>query len=150
VPALDDWLRHYSTQNRKRNTAATWVVTDAASVVRAYVRVAMTGVDRSSAPSALAKHAPDPVPALLIGRLAVDQRVSGRGVGTSLVAYVLASALALNEQAACRAVIVAALDDAARSWWHRLGFHAFDHTDPASFDLYLLTSEIAATLDALG
>jgi GNAT superfamily N-acetyltransferase len=110
----------------------------------------MTGVDRSSAPGPVAQQAPDPVPALLIGRLAVDRSVSGLGIGTALVAHVLANAVALNEQAACRAVVVTALDDRARSWWERLGFHAFDANDPDSFDLYLLTSEIAATLESLG
>lgn len=150
APELDDWLRRYSTQNRKRNTAATWVVSDSSSVVRGYVSVAMTGVDRSSAPSALGAHAPDPAPALLIGRLAVDRSVSGLGIGTMLVAHVLANAVALNEQAAFRAVVVTALDDKARSWWERLGFHPFDPVDPESVDLYLLTSEIAATFESLG
>lgn len=149
APELDDWLRRYSTQNRRRNTAATWVITDAELVVVAYVSLAMTGIDRSNAPDVLAKHAPDPVPALLIGRLAVDRSVAGLGIGTALVAHVLANAVALNEQAACRAVVVTALDSSARSWWERLGFQAFDSSDPDSFDLYLLTSEIEATLDAL-
>jgi len=149
APELDDWLRRYSTQNRRRNTAATWVITDATSVVQGYVSLSMTGVDRSSSPEALAKHSPDPVPALLIGRLAVDRSVSGLGIGTMLVAHVLANAVALNEQAACRAVVVTAIDNAARSWWERLGFHPFDADDPDSFDLYLPTTEIAATLESL-
>lgn len=62
----------------------------------------------------------------------------------------LASAVAINEQAACRAVVVTAIASAARSWWERLGFHPFDADGPDSFDLYLLTSEVAATLESLG
>lgn len=85
------------------------------------------------------------MPALLIGRLAVDRSVRGLGLGTSLVAHVLANAVALNQRAACRAVVVTAIDTAARSWWERLGFHCFDPADLDSFDLYLMTSEIAAT-----
>ena len=150
APDLDDWLRRHSTQNRRRNTAATWVITDAASVVVAYVSVAMTGIDRSSAPTQVAKHAPDPVPAMLIGRLAVDRSVAGNGVGTALVAHVLATVIDLNRRAACRAVVVSSLDDAARTWWERLGFHAFDPDDPGCLDLCLLTSEIEATLRSLG
>lgn len=146
---LDDWLRRYAAQNRRRDTAATWVVADAADVVVGYVSLAMTGIDRSTAPRPVASQAPDPVPALLIGRLAVDRSVSGLGIGTALVAHVLATAVALNEQAACRAVVVTALDDAARSWWERLGFHPFDRSSPDAFDLYLLTGEIAATLDSI-
>ena len=50
--------------NRRRDTAATWVIADADDVVVAYASVAMTGIDRCAAPEALAKGAPDPVPAL--------------------------------------------------------------------------------------
>lgn len=149
APELDSWLRRYSTQNRRRNTAATWVITDADSVVRAFVSVAMTSIDRSAAPTPVAKHAPDPIPALLIGRLAVDRFVAGRGVGTALVAHVLATAVELNERAACRAVVVSALDDDARSWWGHLGFHPFHPGDSDNLDLYLLTAEIVATLSSL-
>ncbi len=106
----------------------------------------MTGIDLSAAPSSLAKHAPDPVPALLIGRLAVDRSVAGLGIGSALVAHVLATAIDLNHRAACRAVVVSALDVSARTWWERLGFHPFDSQDPGSLELYLLTSEIEATL----
>jgi GNAT superfamily N-acetyltransferase len=147
---LDEWLRRYSTQNRRRNTAATWVIADVDRAVVAYVSLAMTSIDRGGAPSSVAKHAPDPVPALLIGRLAVDRSHAGLGVGTALVAHVLATAVDLNERAACRAVVVAALDDPARSWWHRLGFHPFDPADDNNLGLYLLTGEIEATLRSLG
>ena len=148
-PELDDWLRRYASQNRRRDTAATWVITDAESVVVAYVSLSMTGIDRPSAPAVVAKQSPDPVPALLVGRLAVDRSVSGLGVGTALVAHVLATAVELNQQAACRAVVVTALDGSARSWWERLGFHPFDPTDDNSLDLYLLTADVEATLDSL-
>lgn len=149
APELDQWLRRFAGQNRRRNTAATWVVTDTSSVVVAYVSLSMTGIERATSPAAIAAHAPDPVPALLIGRLAVDRTVAGRGVGTALVAHALATALELNERAACRAVVVTAFDDHARRWWERLGFHPFDQHDAGAADLYLLTGEIEATLDSL-
>ena len=145
-PVLDDWLRRYAGQNRRRDTAATWVITDLDDVVIAYASVAMTAIDRSAAPESLAKGAPDPVPALLLGRLAVDRRYSNLGIGTSLTAHVLATAVELNEKAACRAVVVSALSATARAWWERLGFHPFDPTHPDQLDLYLLTTEIGATL----
>src|SRR5690242_15433000 len=72
--ALDEWLGRYAGQNRRRDTAATWVVADAQGAVVAYATIAMSAIDRSSAPASVARQAPDPVPALLIGRLAVDRR----------------------------------------------------------------------------
>jgi GNAT superfamily N-acetyltransferase len=145
-PALDEWLRRFAGQNRRHDTAATWVIADADDAVVAYASISMTGIDRSAAPEVLAKGAPDPVPALLLGRLAVDRHYANLGIGTSLVAHVLATALELNEKAACRAVVVTALNPHARAWWERLGFHAFDPSDPDQLDLYLLTAEIEATL----
>jgi predicted N-acetyltransferase YhbS len=109
----------------------------------------MTGVDRSAAPDVLAKGAPDPVPALLLGRLAVDRRYTELGVGTSLAAHVLATAIELNEKAACRAVVVTALSARARTWWERLGFRPFDPDESDQLDLYLLTAHIEATLRQL-
>jgi GNAT superfamily N-acetyltransferase len=149
-PSLDEWLRRYAGQNRRRDTAATWVIATPDDRVIAYASLAMTAIDRSAAPRAVAKQAPDPVPALMLGRLAVDKEFAGLGVGTALVAYVLATALELNAKAACRAVVVSALNPHARSWWERLGFHAFHSDDPSDTDLYLLTSEIEATLRGLG
>jgi len=149
-PALDEWLRRYAGQNRRRDTAATWVVATPEGQVVAYASLAMTAIDRSAAPRAVAKQAPDSVPALLLGRLAVDRRLAGLGIGTALVAHVLATAVELNEKAACRAVVVTALHARARSWWERLGFHPFHPDDPTETDLYLLTSEIEATLRGLG
>lgn len=143
---LDEWLRRYAGQNRRRDTTATWVISDADDVVVAYASVAMTGIDRSAAPETLGKGAPDPVPALLLGRLAVDHRYANLGIGTALTAHVHATAVELNEKAACRAVVVTALNPNARAWWERLGFHPFDPANPDQLDLYLLTAEIQATL----
>lgn len=148
-PALDEWLRRYAGQNRRRNTAATWVITDVGQLVVGYASVAMTGIDRSAAPGAVRKGAPDPVPALLLGRLAVDRRHANLGIGTALTAHVLATAVELNRKADCRAVVVTALSSRAQTRWERLGFHPFHPDDPAELDLYLLTTDIEATLRTL-
>jgi GNAT superfamily N-acetyltransferase len=142
-PVLDEWLRRYAGRNRHRDTAATWVIADTDDLVVAYASVAMTGIDRSAAPGIVAMNAPDPVPALLLGRLAVDRRYANLGIGTALTAHVLATAVELNKEAACRAVVVTALN--ARAWWERLGFHPFEPDEADRLDLYLLTSEIEAT-----
>ena len=146
-PVLDEWLRRYAGQNRRRDTAATWVIADAQNIVVAYASIAMSGIDLSSAPAQLAKQAPDPIPALLLGRLAVDRRHAGKGIGRALVAHVFASAVELNRSAACRAVVVSALNNRARNWWESLGFQAFDPDERNHPDLYLLTSEIERTLN---
>jgi len=106
----------------------------------------MTGIDRSAAPEALAKHTPDAVAAPLLGRLAVDRRHANLGIGTALTAHVLATAVDRNGNAACGAVVVTALNIRARERWERLGFRPFDPDQPDQLELHLLSSGIEATL----
>ncbi len=82
----------------------------------------------------------------MLGRLAVDRRHANLGIGTALTAHVLATEVELNEKAACRAVVVTALNNRARDWWEHLGFRPFEPDQPDELDLYMLTSEIEATL----
>lgn len=145
-PALDEWLRAYAGQNRRRDNAATWVIAESGGRVVAYASLAMTSIDRSAAPGALAKQAPDPVPALLLGRLAVDRRQAGLGIATALLAHLLATAVELNASAACRAVVVTAINPQAQRWWERVGFTPFHEADTPTGELYLLTADIEATL----
>ena len=145
-PSLDEWLKRYAGQSRRRDTAAAWVIADQDDVVVAYASLSMIGIDLSAAPARLRKGAPDPIPALLIGRLAVDQRFAGLGVGSELVKHALATAVEVNSKVACRAVVVTALNPGIRSWWERFGFVAFEPGDSESLDLYLLTMDIEATL----
>ncbi|WP_344995052.1 GNAT family N-acetyltransferase, partial [Tsukamurella soli] len=127
---LDEWLRRYAGQNRRRDTSATWVIADADHRVVCYATLSMTAIDRSAGPPGLVARAPDPVPALLIGRLATDARAAGRGVGTTMLRHILATAVELNLTVACRTVVVTAIDAQARSWWQRFGSPPWLQTSP--------------------
>ncbi len=148
-PSLDEWLRRYAGQNRRGNTAAVWVIADRRYRVVCYATLSMTSVDRAASPAPLAKGAPMQVPALLVGRLATDTRTTGLGLGSRVVKHVLATAAELNQKAACRAVVVTALNPTAFRWWQRFGFEPLDSQDSANLDLYLLTKDIGATLARL-
>jgi GNAT superfamily N-acetyltransferase len=148
-PSLDEWLPRYAGQSLRGNTAAVWVIADANYRVVCHATLSMTSVDRSASPTPLGKGASVQVSALLVGRLATDTRVTGLGPGTQMVKHILATAAELNVKAACRAVVVTALNPAAFSWWQRFGFDPFDTADSTNLDLYLLTNDIAATLARL-
>lgn len=145
---LDQWLRRYANQNRRRNNAAVWVITDRDQNVVSYATLSMTSLDRSATPGKLAKGAPRQIPALLVGRLATDARAAGLGLATQMVKHILATAVELNLKAACRAVVVTALNPAAFAWWQRFGFEPLD-PGSANLDLYLLITDIEATLASL-
>jgi GNAT superfamily N-acetyltransferase len=146
--SLNEWLRRFSGQSRRADTAATWVIADRDDVVVAYASLSMTGISLAGAPAALAKHSPDPVPALLCGRLGVDRNYAGLGIGAALVAHILATAVDMNRAAAMKAVVVTAISSEARAWWTRFGFGPFDPS-PDCLDLYLLTKDIERTLNEL-
>jgi predicted N-acetyltransferase YhbS len=146
---LDEWLRRYAGRIQRGNTAAVWVIADASQAVVCYATLSMTSVDRSSSPNPLSKASPQQIPALLIGRLATDTRVAGLGLGTEMVKHILATAVELNIKAACRAVVVSALNADSFRWWQRFGFEPFNADDAGNLDLYLLTKDIAATVDSL-
>jgi hypothetical protein len=147
--SLDEWLRRYAGQNRRRNTAAVWVIADGNHRVACYATLSMTSVDRAAGPAPLAKGAPIQVPALLVGRLATDIHVTGLRLGIQIVKHILATAAELNLKAACQAVVVTALNPTAFRWWERFGFEPFDSENPTNLDLYLLTKDIGATLARL-
>ncbi|KQY64740.1 GNAT family N-acetyltransferase [Nocardioides sp. Root140] len=146
--SLDHWLRHQAGQSDRGNTARTWVLADSEYRVVGYVAMSMTGVVLDQAPKKLQSGRLDPIPALLCGRLAVDQRHRGLGLGTMLVRLLLTKATEANRTAACRAVVVHALDSEAKAFWERFGFHPFT-AGAEERDLFMLTSEIEATLSRL-
>ncbi|KAA8956170.1 GNAT family N-acetyltransferase [Mycobacterium sp.] len=148
-PSRDEWLRRYAGQNRRGNTAAVWVIADRGHRVVCYATLSMTSVNRAARPAPVATGAPMQVPALLVGRLATDTHVTGLGLGTHMVKHILATAAELNLKAACRAVVVTALNPGTVTWWQRFGFAPFDPEDPTNLDLYLLTKDITATLAQL-
>ena len=137
VAWLNEWLCRYAGQSRRSNTAATWVIAERDDRIVAYASLSMTGIDLAAPPDARARGATNPVPALLIGRLAVDLAWMGLGVGSALVGHARATALELNDGAACKAVVVVALDEDARSRWERLGFDCVDPGDPTCLDRFL-------------
>ena len=147
--SLNEWLRRFSGQSRRAHTAATWVIANRDDVVVAYASLSMTGISLAAAPPALAKHSLDPVPALLCGRLGVDRQYAGLGVGTALIAHILATAVEMNQTAAMKTVVVTAISPEARHWWTRFGFEPFEPS-PDCLDPYLLTKDIERTLKALG
>jgi hypothetical protein len=61
-----------------------------------------------------------------VGSNGIVLQIGRLGVGTALVRHILATALALNLAAACKAVVVTAIDEQAASWWQRYGFAPFD------------------------
>jgi len=122
--SLDDWLRDRALAS-EGISARTYVACAAAqpNLVAGYYAITTAMEQRLSLPMAkLRKGMPDQVPLLLLGRLAVDQRYQGIGLGTDLLADAIRRCLRVSEIAGVRAVITHAIDDAAAAFYARRGF----------------------------
>lgn len=116
-PALDDWLKHRALKNESRHSR-TYVVC-VGRVVAGYYSVSAGAVQRSHAPGRMRRNAPDAVPVSVIGRLAVDRRHAGRGLGADLLADALIRIAVASQNIGVAAVMVQAKSEAARAFYLR-------------------------------
>lgn len=121
VEVLDDWLRRTAAVAAAAGTAATWVLCRGDAVV-GYYALAMGGVERSASPSRLGRGQPDPVPVLLLARLALDRSEHGTGLGADLLRDALGRAVAGAHHYGARALVVDAIDDSAAGFYRHHGF----------------------------
>ncbi len=120
---LDDWLRRRALQNEESGASRTYVVC-LGSRVTAYYALAVGAVAHSEAPGRIRRNTPDPVPVMVIGRLAIDQEFQGRGLGQGLLRDAVLRTLQAAQIAGIRAILVHAISDGARHFYQRHGFVA--------------------------
>jgi GNAT superfamily N-acetyltransferase len=129
-PALDDYLRRRATQDVRRRVARAFVAVDRASgVLAGYYTLSAASFSRQQLPEAVARHLPHyPVPAAILGRLAIDQRYQGRGLGELMLADAIKRVLHASEAVAVHAIVVDAMSDRAKTFYERYGFIPFVDT----------------------
>jgi GNAT superfamily N-acetyltransferase len=120
---LDDWLRKRALQNEQSGASRTYVVCMGKRVV-GYYALAVGAVAHTDAPGRIKRNMPDPVPVMIIGRLAIDQSLHGQGIGQALLRDAVLRTLLASDIAGIRAVLVHAISDAAKSFYEKYGFIA--------------------------
>jgi GNAT superfamily N-acetyltransferase len=122
-PALDDWLARRALGNQAMGTSRTWVVTERGSPqVVAFYASCTSSVLRRTAPEPMAKSQPDEIPAILLGRMAVDSKYKGQGLGAALLKHFMLKAIEVANSVGVRIVLVHAKDDDARAFYQRYDF----------------------------
>jgi GNAT superfamily N-acetyltransferase len=120
-PALDDWLRRRSLQNEESGASRTYVVCIEKRVV-GYYALAVGAIAHADAPGRVRRNMPDPVPVMVIGRLASDQSVQGQGIGPALLRDAILRTLQAAEIAGIRAILVHAISERAKRFYEKWGF----------------------------
>ncbi len=131
-PSLDSYLHTQATQDIKRRAAALYVLTDTegGGLIRGYYTLSACSVHLSgiatSTQKKLARY-PD-VAGALIGRLAVDTRSKGSGLGAMLLRHALHRCLEQSRELAIAVVVVDALNESAQRFYERYGFQVLSGT----------------------
>ena len=124
-PVLDDYIRKRAKQDEKRDVSRVYVATFEASPleIAGFYTLSSCSIDLSALPVEIVRKLPrHPMPAVLIGRLAVSMEHHGKGIGAILLADALDRIKAANESVAVYAVVVDAKDDEAASFYQHFGF----------------------------
>lgn len=121
--ALDDYLAKHALTNHQAGTARTFVATADSHIVVAYYSLAAAQVIHAEATTRLQKGAPrNPIPVVLLARLAVDKTVQGRGFGAALLKDAILRTLSAADSIGVRALLVHVKDEAAKAFYQRYEF----------------------------
>ena len=137
---LDAWLQRIAPRNQREGSSRTWVITDGSRVVAYYASSAAV-LARAEATGRVGRNQPDPLPAMLLGRLAVDREHQGCGLAAALLKHFLLKVLEVAAHTGVRVALVHAANETAADFYRHYGF------EPSPVDdltLMLLVKDIAS------
>lgn len=121
-PALDEWLKRRALSNQLSGASRTFVVVDDEQRVRGFYALAAGAVAHTTATSSVRRNMPDPIPVMVLGRLAVDRRAQGIQLGAALLQDAVHRAIAVSQNTGVRALLVHALHEQAKAFYEHYGF----------------------------
>ncbi len=119
-------------------------VTTCGSDVKGYYSLAAGSVERNLAPGRVRRNMPDPVPVILLARLAVDKDFQGHGVGRALLRDAIVKTIQAADIIGIRAILVHALNERAKEFYMKLGFM---HSGINNLSLMLPLQIVQSSLD---
>lgn len=119
---LDDWLRRRALANEASGASRTFVVCDGARRVVGYYSLAAGAIARDAGPAGVRRNMPDPIPIMILARLAVARAWQGKGIGRGLLKDAVQRTLIVAQQVGVRALLVHAVSEEAKGFYLRYGF----------------------------
>lgn len=147
-PDLNDWFHRRAGQDDRRNIARVFVAVDDTLGIVGFYSLSTFTLSLNDLPEEIARKLPryDIIPAALVGRLARDSRVRGRGIGELLLADAVRRILSASQTLAVFAIVVEAKDARAVAFYEGFGFCQFPlHPNR----LFLLTSSATAAVERM-
>lgn len=121
VPVLDEWLKRRALKNEVAGASRTFVISQDKQVV-GYYTLATGSIEHHNAPGKIRRNMPNPIPVVVLGRLAVDRQWQHAGMGRGLLKDALLRSLSVSKQAGIRALLVHTLSEDAKRFYTRNGF----------------------------
>jgi len=118
---LDDWLRRRALANQLSRVSRSYVMIGGSRVV-GYYTLAAGAIAVIEAPGRVRRNSPDPIPMVVLGRLAIDQAWQGRGFGHLLLRDAVLRTRQAAETIGIRGLLVHALSPAAKRFYETRGF----------------------------
>lgn len=120
--SLDEWLKRRALTNQLSGASRTFVVADQDGRVFGYYAMAAGAVSHQMATGGVRRNMLDPVPVMVLARLAIDHRAQGVKLGAALLQDAVNRAATVSQKAGVRALLVRALHDRAKQFYEHYGF----------------------------
>ena len=136
VDVLDHYIHKQAGQDIRRRISRVFVASppNRPKVILGYYSLSTLSIDLSQLPEKLAGKLPKhPVPAALIGRLAVSKNVRGYGIGKMLLVDAIKRTLSVSDQIAIYALLVDLISDEVKSFYEQFGFASLSDNSPRLF-----------------
>lgn len=133
VDSLDSWIRGRARENEKRGASRTFVSVTEHEQVAGYYCLSASAIARADSPEQLNARMPDPIPVVLLGRLAVDEQFAGQGLGSALLQDAIVRSIEAAETIAAAALLVHATADSVVPFYEQYGFTRFPESAQTLF-----------------
>ncbi len=143
VESLDTWLKRRAMKNQATGASRTFVACEDRRVI-AYYALASSAITVDDADGRFSRNMPNPIPVVVLGRLAVDRSLHGKGLGRALVRDAGLRVMQAADTLGIRGIMVRALSLEAKAFYEQVGF------DPSPLDPMLLMITLADLNSSLG
>lgn len=147
IESLNHYIKNVAHQHQSRNLSRVFVVTDGTSnQILGYYSLSNCSVDASVLPKPKKFKLPSSmaIPAILIGKLAVDKTTQGQGLGALLLFDALKRCVEVNERSAAYAIVLDAINDRAKEFYLKYEFQVMTESDP--YRLFIPMQHVVETL----
>jgi GNAT superfamily N-acetyltransferase len=120
-PSLDDWLKKRALKNQASGASRCFVLCEGKKVI-GYYSLSAGAISHEAAPKSMRRNMPDPLPVLLLGRLAIHKDHHNKGLGSALLRDAMLRAVNVARDAGIFAILVHSLSDEAKKFYLSRGF----------------------------